>query len=97
MKLFCLGSGFYGAHGAPSMFSNHQPHIVGPNRQMFNTGSVNNGPRRQGAGSDADRNPTRSRLLEDFRNNRFPHLQLTDLTGKKKLIYKIRITFLQQH
>jgi hypothetical protein len=66
------------------MFPGHhqQPHIIGPNRPgpMFGGSGGGSGPRRPG-GSDVDRNPTRSKLLEDFRNNRYPHLQLTDLTG----------------
>uniref|UniRef100_A0A914XCA8 PUM-HD domain-containing protein n=1 Tax=Plectus sambesii TaxID=2011161 RepID=A0A914XCA8_9BILA len=80
-----FGSGFpYGNPANPAMFpGHHQPHIIGPNRQggpMYGGGSSTSGPRRPG-GADADRNPTRSKLLEDFRNNRYPHLQLTDLTN----------------
>ena len=49
------------------------------NLNNMGSNNINNSMSSQGAGSSNDKPVNRSRLLEDFRTNRQPHLQLRDI------------------
>jgi len=75
------GAGLDRAGFGLGMFPPRTPTLGGANLLFGSNPGVMPGKPREHGGGGLDKNSNRSRLLEDFRNSRYPNLQLRDLSN----------------
>jgi len=78
-RTFALGGGMFPAARTPTIGANTMGAMGAMGTIPF--GSLIAGGKSRHNSSSIDKNSNRSRLLEDFRNNRYPNLQLRDLAN----------------